>query len=88
MGTRWPNKLIIGLTGNIATGKSAVMRMAAEHGAFTLDADQLVHKILDADAEVQAAIQEAFGAAVVNVDGRINRELRLCRLGRYPKRKQ
>ena len=36
-------KFIIGLTGNIATGKSAVLRMAAEKGALTLDAEFLPH---------------------------------------------
>jgi dephospho-CoA kinase len=41
---RWPDKLIIGLTGNIATGKSAIMKMAAERSALTLDADLLVHE--------------------------------------------
>ncbi|MEZ4519202.1 MAG: hypothetical protein R3C44_21075 [Chloroflexota bacterium] len=29
-----PRRKIIGLTGNIATGKSAVMRLAADHGAL------------------------------------------------------
>ena len=40
---RQEGKLIIGLTGNIATGKSAVMRLAADQGALTIDADKLVH---------------------------------------------
>ena len=40
-------KFIIGITGNIATGKSAVMRMVREEGALTIDADKLVHEIMD-----------------------------------------
>ena len=59
-----PGKLIIGLTGNISTGKSAVMRMAAQNGALTIDADKVVHEIMDSDAETQAAIAIAFGSEV------------------------
>lgn len=66
-------KLIIGLTGNIATGKTAVMRLAAERGALTLDADKIVHELMDHDPEVQAAIAVAFGSEVRREDGRIDR---------------
>ena len=70
---RWPDKIVVGLTGNIATGKSSVMRMAAEQGALTLDADKIVHEIMDGDPSVQAAIAVAFGAEVRKADGRIDR---------------
>jgi dephospho-CoA kinase len=63
----------VGLTGNIATGKSAVMRMAAERGALMIDADRLVHEILDTDGDVQEAIVDVFGAEIRKADGRINR---------------
>jgi dephospho-CoA kinase len=66
-------RVIIGLTGNIATGKSAVMRMAAEHGALTIDADRVVHELMDGDAMIQAAVVEAFGPEVRRFDGRIDR---------------
>jgi dephospho-CoA kinase len=66
-------KLIIGLTGNIATGKSAVMRLAREMGALTIDADKVVHHIMDTDAEMQAAVAVAFGPEVRRKDGRIDR---------------
>jgi dephospho-CoA kinase len=70
---RWPDKTIVGLTGNIATGKSAVMRLAAERGAFTLDADRLVHEIMDTDKNIQEAIADVFGPEIRKADGRINR---------------
>lgn len=73
MSKRWPAKVIIGLTGNIATGKSAVMRMAAERGALTLDADNIVHAILDGDPSMQAAIAVAFGEHLRRRDGSIDR---------------
>ncbi|MFO7681925.1 MAG: dephospho-CoA kinase [Chloroflexota bacterium] len=67
-------KVIIGLTGNIATGKSAVMRLAAEQGAFTIDADKVVHELMDYDSDIQAAIAVAFGSEVRLENGRIDRK--------------
>ncbi|MCA9979714.1 MAG: dephospho-CoA kinase [Anaerolineales bacterium] len=73
MSKHWPNKLIIGLTGNIATGKSAIMREAARRGALTIDADQVVHQILDQEEAIQDKIKAAFGEAVSLPNGRVNR---------------
>jgi dephospho-CoA kinase len=66
-------KIVIGLTGNIATGKSAVMRLAGERGALTMDADKVVHELLNSDTAVQEAIVECFGPGVRLADGRIDR---------------
>lgn len=66
-------RVIIGLTGNIATGKSAIMRLAAERGALTIDADRVVHELLDGDAAIQTAVADAFGPGVRRADGRIDR---------------
>jgi dephospho-CoA kinase len=66
-------RLIVGLTGNIATGKSVVMRLAAERGALTVDADRVVHELLDGDTEIQEAVAEEFGPEVSRSDGRIDR---------------
>lgn len=68
-----PHRTIIGLTGNIATGKSAVMRMAAAQGAFTLDADGVVHGLLEGDETIQQAVIAEFGPDVGRTDGRIDR---------------
>lgn len=73
MTQRWPEKVIIGLTGNVATGKSAVLRMVAERGALALDADKVVHEILDNDPSMQAAIAVAFGDHLRRGDGSIDR---------------
>lgn len=73
MSKRWPDKKIVGLTGNIATGKSAVMRLADERGALTVDADEIVHEILENDSNVQEAIVAAFGSSVQAEDGAIDR---------------
>jgi dephospho-CoA kinase len=70
---RWPDKYLVGLTGNIATGKSAVLKMAAEREALILDADQIVHNILDGDHFVQEAVVALFGPEIQLPDGRIDR---------------
>ena len=72
--TSYDGKLIIGLTGNIATGKSAIMRMADDAGALAIDADKIVHELMNTDANIQAAIAVAFGSDVRREDGRINRK--------------
>lgn len=64
---------IIGLTGNIATGKSTVRALLAVRGALTIDADGLVHEILASDAEVRARIVERFGPEITRPDGGIDR---------------
>ena len=64
---------VIGLTGNIACGKSTVRAMLAEHGAATLDADALVHELYRPDDPVFRAVVEAFGAAIVAPDGTLDR---------------
>jgi dephospho-CoA kinase len=49
------------------------MRLAAERGALTIDADRVVHELLDGDAAIQAAVAEVFGPEVRQADGRIDR---------------
>jgi dephospho-CoA kinase len=66
--------LMIGLTGNIATGKSTVARMLAELGAETIDADKVAHEVMQAGTPAHAAIVETFGAEALAPDGEIDRE--------------
>lgn len=66
-------RVIIGLTGNIATGKSAIIRLATQRGALTIDADRVVHELLDEDTAIQTEVVEAFGPDVRRADGRIDR---------------
>jgi len=50
------------------------MRLAAEQGAFTIDADKVVHELMDYDSDIQAAIAVAFGSEVRLENGRIDRK--------------
>lgn len=63
----------IGLTGNIACGKSTVGRLLVNRGAEYIDADQLVHALLEAGTPENARVVERFGPGVRGPDGRIDR---------------
>jgi dephospho-CoA kinase len=64
---------VIGLTGNIATGKSVVGRMLAELGAEHIDADALVHTVLAPGGAAYPDVVAAFGADILTPDGAIDR---------------
>ncbi|CAN5627039.1 dephospho-CoA kinase [soil metagenome] len=66
-------KHVIGITGNIATGKTTVVKMLADLGADTIDADELVHEMMGPDSELAETLGSEFGTEVVNEDGSINR---------------
>ncbi len=55
---------IIGLTGNIASGKSSVAARLAAHGAHVIDADQLARDAVAPGTPGLAAILERWGPAV------------------------
>jgi dephospho-CoA kinase len=71
--SKWPGKYIIGLTGNIATGKSVVRRMLEHLGAYTIDADALSHRAIAKDAPGYKPVIETFGKWILDSDGQINR---------------
>src|SRR5579884_2754713 len=64
---------IIGLTGNIACGKSTVRGIMEEHGAATLDADALVHELYRPGDPVFRAVVETFGDDILAADGTLDR---------------
>lgn len=71
----WYNlmKYIMGLTGNIATGKSAVLKMLEDLGAKTIDADALVHQLMKKGTSIWQATVEDFGPDILTVEGEIDR---------------
>jgi dephospho-CoA kinase len=65
--------LLIGLTGNVGTGKSTVAAMLAALGATTIDADEVAHEVMRAGSPVHAQIAAAFGPGVLTPDGEVDR---------------
>jgi dephospho-CoA kinase len=68
-----PGKYIIGLTGNIATGKSVVRRMLEHLGAYTIDADALAHRAIAKGAPGYQPVIKEFGKWIVDSQGEIDR---------------
>lgn len=64
---------LIGLTGNIATGKSAVGHLLGELGAVVIDADKVAHATMTPGSAVWQAIRQTFGPEVIAPDGTVDR---------------
>ncbi len=65
--------LIVALTGGIATGKSTVAGMLREQGIPVIDADALVHELLDPGGAAVGSVVAAFGDGILSADGGIDR---------------
>jgi dephospho-CoA kinase len=65
--------LRLGLTGGIASGKSAVAAMLRDMGFAVLDADSLAHKLVEPGQSAYEEVVREFGPDVVAPDGRIDR---------------
>jgi len=65
--------LHVGLTGNIASGKSQTALLFAELGAHIIDADLLVHELLACGTKTYDRIVDAFGDGILSPDGNIDR---------------
>ncbi|NJD57957.1 MAG: dephospho-CoA kinase [Anaerolineales bacterium] len=69
----WPGKFVIGLTGNIATGKSVVRKMLEHLGAYGIDADALGHRAIARDAPGYKPVLDTFGKWILGPDGQVDR---------------
>jgi len=69
----WPGKYVIGLTGNIATGKSVVRKMLEHLGAYGIDADALSHRAIANDAPGFQPVVDKFGRWILTPEGQIDR---------------
>lgn len=63
----------MGLTGGIASGKSAVADRLADLGAVIIDADLLAREVVEPGTSGLAAIVERFGPDVLRPDGSLDR---------------
>lgn len=67
--------LKVGLTGNIASGKSHVSSVFAELGARVIDADVIAHELFVAGSPTYAKVVQAFGNRILAPDGSIDRKV-------------
>ena len=59
------NIYLLGLTGNIACGKSAVVEMLRQRGATVIDADKVVHVLMEPGGTIYGPVVEAFGEDIL-----------------------
>ena len=66
-------KYVIGVTGTIASGKSAVGKILAQQGVPVFDTDEIVHDLLSLPTATRTAVVERFGQSIVDEQGCVNR---------------
>ncbi len=65
--------LLVGLTGNIASGKSTVAQLLSERGATIIDADVLARRAVERGSKAFEAIVKRWGTSVLAPDGHLDR---------------
>jgi dephospho-CoA kinase len=63
----------LGVTGNIASGKSTVTGYLAELGATVIDSDLVYRELVSAGQPLLKRLEEAFGAGIIAPDGSLDR---------------
>jgi dephospho-CoA kinase len=66
--------LIVGLTGGVATGKTAVSQVLREEGAYIIDADQIARELVQPHKPAWNEIVRAFGKEILQEDRSIHRK--------------
>jgi dephospho-CoA kinase len=67
--------LVVGLTGGIASGKTAVSRYFEQLGVPVIDADVIARKVVEPGEAALDAIVEKFGRKVLDETGRLDRKV-------------
>jgi len=65
--------LVIGITGGVGTGKTAVSSILAELGSEVIYTDKLAHQLILPDGPAYAQLVSAFGSGILAEDGTIDR---------------
>lgn len=67
------DKLYVGLTGGIGSGKSTVSELFSELGTTVIDSDAISHRLTQAGGDAVPQIRTAFGAEFLDADGALDR---------------
>jgi dephospho-CoA kinase len=65
--------LSVGLTGGIATGKTAVVAMLRELGCRVLEADKIAHQMIEPDGPAYKKVVREFGNDILTAEGFVDR---------------
>ncbi len=66
--------LIVGLTGGVASGKTAVSKCLSKEGAYIIDADQIARELVRPSAPAWRELIKVFGNEILDQDGTIHRK--------------
>lgn len=64
---------VIGVTGTIASGKSAVGKILSKLQVPVFDTDEIVHELLTEPTQTRKAVFERFGQSIADSNGSVNR---------------
>lgn len=67
-------KVVLGITGNIASGKSTVVGMLKEFGAIHFDADLVYRELVGPGKPLLRELADHFGESIVAADGSLDRK--------------
>jgi dephospho-CoA kinase len=68
-----PRPISVAITGGIGAGKSEALKAFAERGAAVVSSDEIVHRLLQEDAEVRGALKERWGDDIFTFTGDVDR---------------
>lgn len=68
------SRFILGVTGNIATGKSTVVKMLIEKGAHHIDSDVVYHELVAPGMPLLQSLVDHFGEGILAEDGSLDRK--------------
>lgn len=80
--------LLIGLTGGIASGKSAVAELFAQIGAPVLDTDQIARDVVEPGTPTLAKLVAEFGSDILDANGRLDRARMRARVFADPEQRK
>jgi len=66
--------MLVGLTGQIGSGKSTAAMILKSFGAIIIDADKIGHQVVEQSKALQKRLQKEFGNDVISKTGKINRK--------------
>jgi len=67
--------MVIGLTGGSGAGKSTVAAMMKKQGMKIIDADRVARDVVKKGEKTLEELAEAFGSAILDMDGNLNRRV-------------
>jgi dephospho-CoA kinase len=80
--------LIVGLTGGVASGKTAISQVLKEEGAYIIDADQIARELVQPHKPAWNELIRAFGKEILQEDGSIHRKKLADKVFADPKKRK